>query len=332
MTVRRLATIAPLALLIASCAAPLAPQLPSAETSTVSASRTVLVPDGSDESVITIKLKNAAGNDVTKGGHGVAIPPPANGLISGVTDHGDGTYTATYTAGTTAGTVTVRPKLDGAAFTNAVDIELTYFFLAENGITVICPDAVVGASGTVNGMNYTKRTREQIIDNLDEPGYASTTCTSGITDMSSMFAFAADFNEDIASWDTSEVTTMQQAFDSAASFDQPIGAWDTSHVTDMRDMFYSAASFDQPIGAWDTSSVTAMSDMFSGAESFDQDIGSWDTSSVTSMFAMFFGAKRFDQDLSRWPVAAVSSCLGFATGASPTWTTDRQPLWTRCTP
>ena len=307
MTVRRLATIAPLALLIASCAAPLAPQLPSAETSTVSASRTVLVPDGSDESVITIKLKNAAGNDVTKGGHGVAIPPPANGLISGVTDHGDGTYTATYTAGTTAGTVTVRPKLDGAAFTNAVDIELTYFFLAENGITVICPDAVVGASGTVNGMTYTKRTREQIIDNLDEPGYASTTCTSGITDMSSMFAFATDFNEDIASWDTSKVTTMQQAFDIAASFDQPIGAWDTS-------------------------SVTTMSDMFSGAESFDQDIGSWDTSSVTSMFAMFFGAKRFDQDLSRWPVAAVSSCLGFATGASPTWTTDRQPLWTRCTP
>ena len=332
MTVRRLASLAPLAILIASCTAPLAVPIPSAQTSTVSASRTVLAPDGSDESVIAIQLKDAAGNDVTNGGHAVAIAPPTNGSISGVTDHGDGTYTATYTAGTTEGTVTVRPSLDGVAFTNTVDIELSHFFLAENGVTVRCPDAVVGASGTVNGITFTKRTREQIITNRDEPGYASTACTSGITDMRDMFFLAADFNEDIASWDTSSVTTMQRTFDGAASFDQPIGAWDTSNVTDMRDTFYAAVSFNEPIGDWDTSNVTSMSDMFSGAESFDQDIGDWNTSSVTSMFTMFFGAVRFDQDLSRWPVASVTDCLGFSTGAAPSWTTDRQPAWTSCTP
>jgi surface protein len=332
MTVRRLASLAALAILIASCTAPLAVPIPSAQTSTVSASPTVLAPDGSDESVITIALKDATGNAVTRGGHAVAIPAPTNGSISAVTDHGDGTYTATYTAGTTEGTVTVRPSLDGVAFTNTVDIELTHFFLAENGVTVRCPDAVVGASGTVNGITYTKRTREQIITNRDEPAYASTACTSGITDMRGMFAFAGDFDDDIASWDTSSVTTMEGAFDSAASFDQPIGAWDTSNVTDMRDMFNGATRFDQPIGAWDTSRVISMNDMFAGAESFDQDIGGWDTSSVTSMFAMFFDAVRFDQDLSRWPVASVTNCLGFSTGASPGWTTDRQPAWTSCTP
>lgn len=223
-------------------------------------------------------------------------------------------------------------SLDGVAFTNAVDIELTHFILAANGITVLCPDAVVGASGTVNGITYTKRTREQIITNRDEPGYASTACTSGITDMRDLFFLAADFNEDIASWDTSNVTTMQRAFDGATSFDQPIGAWDTSSVTDMRDAFYAAASFDQPIGDWDTSGVTSMSDLFSGAASFDQDIGGWNTSSVTSMRSMFFGAAQFDQDLSAWLVASVTICEEFATGASPTWTTARQPLWTRCTP
>uniref|UniRef100_A0A7S3UFP6 BspA family leucine-rich repeat surface protein n=1 Tax=Picocystis salinarum TaxID=88271 RepID=A0A7S3UFP6_9CHLO len=131
------------------------------------------------------------------------------------------------------------------------------FFLASNGVTVLCPDAAVGESGEVNGVVYTKRTKGLITDEN-----AATTCTSGITDMS-------------------------QLFRSASSFNQGIGSWDTSSVTSMLAMFAFASSFDQDIGSWDTSSVTNMGAMFIGATNFNQDIGSWNTSSVTSMFEMF---------------------------------------------
>lgn len=32
----------------------------------------------------------------------------------------------------------------------------TQFYLAENGVTVLCPDAEVGDKGSVNGRTYTK--------------------------------------------------------------------------------------------------------------------------------------------------------------------------------
>ena len=57
------------------------------------------------------------------------------------------------------------------------------FSLDANGITVRCPDAAIGATGEVQGTTYTKRTRDQITDEN-----AATTCTSGITDMSELFA------------------------------------------------------------------------------------------------------------------------------------------------
>jgi len=36
------------------------------------------------------------------------------------------------------------------------------FYLAENEVTVMCPDAEVGETGEVDGVVYTKRTRDQI--------------------------------------------------------------------------------------------------------------------------------------------------------------------------
>ena len=58
------------------------------------------------------------------------------------------------------------------------------FSLHENGVTVLCDAASVGETGTVavGGVRYTKRPRWQItLTN------AHTACTSGITDMSSLF-------------------------------------------------------------------------------------------------------------------------------------------------
>jgi hypothetical protein len=67
------------------------------------------------------------------------------------------------------------------------------FKLHSNGVTVVCTNASVGAKGTINEVEYTKRTKAQITTSN-----ASTTCTSGITDMHQMFYFASAFNGDIS--------------------------------------------------------------------------------------------------------------------------------------
>ena len=139
------------------------------------------------------------------------------------------------------------------------------FFLADNGVTVLCPNAEVGDFGKVNGVTYTKRTKQQI-----DGTNAATTCTSGITDMSELFAEQASFDQNIGSWDTSQVTNMQSFFYSASSFDQDIGRWDTSQVTNMQGMFQSASSFNQDLSGWCVGSVSESSDFDSFATAWTE--------------------------------------------------------------
>ena len=200
------------------------------------------------------------------------------------------------------------------------------FYLADNGVTVMCPKAKVGEKGVINGVEYTKRTRKQITT-----ANAPTTCTSGIADMEGMFCgdpiFCEhpsagsfediwNFNGDISHWDTSSVTDMTYMFSSATSFNQSIGDWNTRSVAKMWSMFSDATSFNQPIGNWDTSSVTIMTYMFSGATSFNQPIGNWDTSSVKQMTNMFIDASGFNQPIGDWDTSSVESMYGMFFSAS----------------
>jgi len=185
------------------------------------------------------------------------------------------------------------------------------FYLHTNGVTVLCPDAAVGDSGEVNGVVYTKRTRDQIT-----VANAATTCTSGITDMNNIYIYETAFNADISRWDTSQVTDMRYMFYEATRFNQDIGKWDTSRVTDMQYMFGKANSFNQDIGSWDTSQVTNMERMFFMADNFNQDIGSWDTSQVTNMRSMFESASSFNQDIGSWDTSQVTNMKGMFEEAS----------------
>ena len=170
------------------------------------------------------------------------------------------------------------------------------FYLAPNGVTCMCPDSAFGDTGVVNGITYTKRTREQITEEN-----ASTTCTSGITDMSDMFSYST-FNQDISSWDVSNVTSMYRMFTSTP-FNQPIGDWDVSNVTTMWVMLQNTP-FNQDISSWDVSQVSSMELMFYGAP-FNQDISSWDVSNVTNMFGMF-EESIFNQPIGNWDVSNVT--------------------------
>ena len=201
------------------------------------------------------------------------------------------------------------------------------FYLNPNGVTCMCPNAAFGETGVVNGITYTKRTKEQITE-----ANAATTCTSGITDMSNLFSQNPNFNGNISSWDTSNVTNMYAMFLEATSFNQPIGNWDVSNVTDMYGtfgratsfnqpvenwnvvnvfnmdaMFFEASSFNQPIGNWDVSNVINMQRMFSEATSFNQSIGNWDVSNVNNMYGMFLEASSFNQSIGNWDVSNVTT-------------------------
>ena len=202
------------------------------------------------------------------------------------------------------------------------------FYWAPNGITLLCPAAAPGETGTFDGVTYTKRGYGDLIALVGTINEAelSTSCTTGLTALTNMFSGASSFNRDISIWDTSAVALMVSTFYGASSFNQNIGSWDTSSATVMVNMFYGASAFNQDIGSWDTSSVSVMVNMFFGASAFNQDISSWQTGLVTNMVQMFSGASAFNQDLSLWQVnPQVVICSAFATGAS-SWTLPKPPF------
>ena len=139
---------------------------------------------------------------------------------------------------------------------------------------------------------------------------------SQVADTSSMFRDAASFNGSLSSWNVSGVTAMANMFNGASSFNQPLGGWNVSQVADISHMFWDAASFNQPLGGWDVSGVTSMSSMFFGASSFDQPLGGWNVSGVTTMTNMFYGASSFNQPLGGWDVSQVTSMFSMFRDAS----------------
>ena len=123
-----------------------APGAASGATSTISASPGSIAADGSSTSTITVQAEDANGNDETSGGDTVLLSSTA-GSLTGVTDVGDGTYTATLTSSTTSGTADVSGTIDGNAITSG-----DAFVIFKPGTPTIATDAspsvVVGGTVT----------------------------------------------------------------------------------------------------------------------------------------------------------------------------------------
>jgi hypothetical protein len=91
---------------------------------TITADPTSRPADGTSHSTITVRLKDANGNNLTASGGTVTLTTN-RGTLGNVTDNHDGTYTATLTAPNTLGNITVNGKLNGVDLTNSATITLT---------------------------------------------------------------------------------------------------------------------------------------------------------------------------------------------------------------
>jgi hypothetical protein len=87
------------------------------------------------------------------------------------------------------------------------------YYLAPNGVTVMCPGVKVGDTFGINGVTYT-RVNSSTLKSLakDSSPQLTTSCTTGITSMYKLFQNRKYSNVDISSWDTSSVTTMFEMF------------------------------------------------------------------------------------------------------------------------
>jgi surface protein len=138
--------------------------------------------------------------------------------------------------------------------------------------------------------------------------------TSSVTTMFEMFFQVTEFNQPIGSWDVSNVTdfrlSLSSKFAGAGSFNQDISAWTPISATTMQNMFHSQTSFNSNLNSWDVSSVTGtgFQEMFGACSAFNRDISSWDVSNATSFASMFLSARSFNQDISGWN---VSNCTNF---------------------
>lgn len=153
------------------------------------------------------------------------------------------------------------------------------------------------------------------------------TIPNTVTELVETFKDASSFNQNLSDWNVSTVTDVTSMFLGALDFnngcdpDDPADTtcpldWgtDTSGVLDMNGMFSGAVSFNQDISDWDVSNVEDFGGMFSTASSFNNGCAagvttcalSWNTSSVTDTQWMFYQADDFNQDVSGWDLSGVT--------------------------
>ena len=142
--------------------------------------------------------------------------------------------------------------------------------------------------------------------------------TSGVTDMSNMFAMVVDCSGPtylyLSGLDTSSVRYMGSMFSGCSGLTSlDLSGLDTSSVTDMSNMFDRCSGLTSlDASNWNTSCVNYMGWMFnrcSGLTSLG--VSGWNTSCVTHMEYMFNGCSGLTSlDLSGWNTSKVSNASG----------------------
>jgi hypothetical protein len=100
------------------------PVQPDPTLTTISAAPASLPADGSSASAITVQTFDEDGNEILFGGASITLST-TTGSLSGVTDNGDGTYSAILTAPSIPGTATISGTLNGDPITDTAVVLIT---------------------------------------------------------------------------------------------------------------------------------------------------------------------------------------------------------------
>ncbi|QJD84967.1 invasin domain 3-containing protein [Cohnella herbarum] len=124
------------------------PGAPSTANSTIEAMDAMLTADGTSQTTVTVKLKDAQGNALTTGGAAVVITRTPGSVSLPVTDNNNGTYTATLTAPTTVGIATISASVGGSAITSTASVQFVPGAPSTANSTIQAGDADLTADGT----------------------------------------------------------------------------------------------------------------------------------------------------------------------------------------
>lgn len=135
--------------------------------------------------------------------------------------------------------------------------------------------------------------------------------TTFVKDMSMLFEWLPEFNEDVSSFDTSHVKDMYWMFWWCCKFNQNIWYWNVSQVQDFDNMFSYCEKFNQNIWRWNMKSAKRLNQMFNWCASFNNwwsnEINNWNVSHVEDMWATFYACTNFNQPLNKWNVSKVNN-------------------------
>ncbi|MGN7765762.1 Ig-like domain-containing protein, partial [Paenibacillus sp. 22594] len=123
------------------------PGAPSSVNSTIAVGNSSLTADGTSQTAVTVKLKDAQGNGLTAGGATVVITS-TSGTVSSVTDNHNGTYAAMLTAPVTVGTATVSATVGGSALPGTATVQFVPGAPSSANSTIAVGNSSLTADGT----------------------------------------------------------------------------------------------------------------------------------------------------------------------------------------
>ncbi|WP_158837815.1 invasin domain 3-containing protein [Polaribacter sp. L3A8] len=297
--------------------------------STITANRSAIYANGTDISIITVQLKNSAGEKITLGEETVVISNSLGNLTQTI-NNDNGTYTAELTSND-IGDVDLIFTVNNNTSQNTVKVKIIEDFTTKAFITTwLLSEQSVEKQITIptngNGYSYKVDWGDGIVEtgftenathNYENSG-EYTVKISGIFPQVYFNSSASALQVlTIEQWGDIEWNSMYRAFKGCINLISNASDFpNLSNVTDLSEMFSNATVFNQDIGSWDVSNITNMDSMFYRASTFNQDIGDWDVSNITNMDSMFLSASSFDQNLGAWDVSNVEN-MGFLGSSSP---------------